>query len=246
MVLTSLRNIVAVGKLEMRARFSGTLGGSFWTVFSPLLTASAICFAASTKFAQAEARWYAVLAAYLVWVILTEQLTDLSRSFVSRDFLIKKIRANFSLSPLFQSAILMRSHIFFIAIVAVLCVYYGESASIWLFLKLLFDLSLLILALSWFFATLTVFIKDLPNLLSTIFQLLFWVTPIVWPSPTAKVFSFLQFFPTTYLIVETKGIFAAYDISQSSHLAFYSFVVFMAVTSYATFQRLKNFFVDEL
>jgi ABC-type polysaccharide/polyol phosphate export permease len=110
---------------------------------------------------------------------------------------------------------------------------------------------MLLSGISWFVASVNVYIKDMAHIVNIIVSMLFWATPIVWPYSMLQgnyryIALFNPFFYITegyrYTFIEKKWFF------EFPEMNFYFWTltgIIFAIGAY-TFHRLKRNFGDVL
>lgn len=211
--LASHRRLLwALVKRELRSRYAGSLMGVFWSFFNPALSIIVIVMVFSGLM-RANVEWmgqghgYAIYlcTGILPWSSLQEALQRSctvfieNQNFLKRDLFPKELLVA---QIVFTSTIhLLLGFAFFIPIAIVL----GVKPSPVLFtvlpclimLQAVFSLGLALLV-----STATVFLRDLSHLVGSLFTILFWMTPIVYPlSIIPKKFQVLvRLNPFTHII----------------------------------------------
>jgi len=249
--------IMVMARRETRYRYAGTMAGALWSVANPL---AMICvywfvFSVGLRVQPMEKAPFIVvfLGAYLPWSTFVEILSNSCACVSANPHLVKKVVFPTEVLPVVQIAVSMISHaallLLFMSVLAV----NGYPPSIYN-LQIFYYLPCLLvfsLGLAWLAAALTVFYRDVQQLVGLILTVWFWLTPVVWP------FSMLSGWPRLILTMNPLYyIVEGYRKSFITHVPFWAdpmaglcfwgitFVVFMF--GGLVFKRLKPEFADVL
>jgi len=179
-------------KQDLVDRYSGSILGGAWSFIQPLvnilifiLVFSNIMGAKLAAFGAEFSHYgYSIylVAGILAWTAFANSVIRITNIFKEKAGLIAKVNISLSLLPLYilltESVIFLISLAFFLFFL--LLIDFPISWH-WLFLPLLFLLQqLLAYSLGFLFATLSVFVRDIRELVNVMMQLWFWCTPIVY------------------------------------------------------------------
>ncbi|OYY17869.1 MAG: hypothetical protein B7Y59_11210 [Burkholderiales bacterium 35-55-47] len=175
---------------EFQSRYTNSLLGPAWPFLQPavMILIYTVVFSrlmqAKIPSLQGEASYSIFLCAGLVaWNLFAELLTRLTTLFVDNANLLKKVRFPWECLPVITLASGVLNHIIMTSLVFVVLLLLGGGAwGVWPHL-------LPVLALLVFFASglglvlalVNVFFRDVAQLLAITLQLLFWLTPVVYP-----------------------------------------------------------------
>jgi lipopolysaccharide transport system permease protein/teichoic acid transport system permease protein len=123
-----------------------------------------------------------LMAGMVPWFFFAESLQSATQSVLSNSFLVKKVVFRVSLLPIIQIISALSIHIFFIAFLFGMFLYYGYTPSLyWLQIPYYVVCTiLLVLGLSWMTSSVVVFFRDLGQIVGMVIQFGFWLTPIFW------------------------------------------------------------------
>ncbi len=188
---------------DFKVRYKSTFMGYAWSVLHPLVLAL-IFFMFFRVFIRAQVEAYALylIAGLFPWQWIANTCSGANMYFLGNSSLIKKVR--FQPAMLVLTGVLNESIHFVCAVPVVLgfIVYFGKSLSIeWLWgLPVLLALQLLtMLGVGLLIATCNLFFRDLERLVTLGTQMLFYLTPIVYP---------LEMVPSEYVWVFYVNPFA--------------------------------------
>ena len=173
-------------------RYSGSLLGGAWSLVMPLIQILIFTLIFSKIMGMKLAMFGAELTEYgysiylvagvLAWNAFSTTLARTSGVFLDKAGLIKKVPLSLKLLPLYipisETVIFLIAYSFFAAFLWLI----GYSFSLfWLWLPLIYFLhQLMAWAAGFFFAILSVFIRDTRQLVDVCLQVWFWGTPIVY------------------------------------------------------------------
>lgn len=178
-----LRFSWTLAKMKLRAQYRGSIIGPFWITIS-----SAIFFLGLGLIYSYL--WKAELADYLpwlmtgfsVWIFISQSITESCNIFISAEPLMKRRQMPLS-SYVFQHMFYLG--MFFAHLAPILMIaFLVSSVGSWLHLLVL-PLSITIYAINLYFLTIVLGLicarfRDLQQAITTMLQLLFFMTPIIW------------------------------------------------------------------
>ncbi len=182
---------------ELKARYRGSVLGFFWSLVNPLLLLAVYSFVFGyiipNRLESIQPYGVFLICGLFVWIWTNTSVLDGTMALISNASLIRK--ATFPIEilpavPAFSNLIHLLLSFPIIAGALLIARYNGYAVGGWtvvLVPLLLFFHLVLILGLSLGFAALHVHFKDMRDLLINLFQLLFFLTPILYPLSFVKV-----------------------------------------------------------
>lgn len=178
---------------ELRLRYLGTFTGAAWALLQPLFQLLIYSYVFSTIFQArlpsnefGELRFVTFLAIGLwPWMVFSDGLSRASTSIIDNAGLLGKVsvpRPVLVVAPLVATTIL---HATGFGVVLLVLSLGGWAVLDWkaLLLPILFvALFVFTLGMAMLFAALSVFVRDLTHALAQILMLLFFLTPVLYPS----------------------------------------------------------------
>ena len=194
-----------------------------------------------------------LICAMVPWLFISETLITSSSSLIQYSYLIKKTSFKVGIIPLIKIFTAFIIHLFFVVVIAVIAVLYGFSPSIyWIqIFYYLFAAFVLLAGIGWLVSALTVFVRDIGNLITVATSVLFWATPIIWPYGMLQgnykyIALFNPFFYITegyrYTFLERTWFFEYQEMA----IFFWTFTGLLFLAGAMVFQRLKPHFADVL
>ena len=237
---------------ELKVRYKGSILGFFWTFLNPLLQLIIYTIVFSVILKSSIKNFHIYLFVGLVpWIFFTTCIQAGSISIVTNKDLVKKIYFPRIVLPIATvNAAFM--NMIYTMIVVILTVFFSEIGLSWYILLLPFIMILqyiMVLGITFVFAALNVFFRDLEYILSIVLMAWFYLTPIVYtidmvPKEYREIF-FIN--PMTSIIMFYREILyykKIPDFSFFSNIVLYSIV--MIFIGYFIFEKLQKSFAEEL
>jgi len=243
---------------EMRARYAGSMLGALWQILNPLalIAIYAIVFAElmRARLPGVEDRFgYAIFvcSGLLAWNMFSEILLRSQVMFVENANMLKKASFPRSCLPtiVVGSALANFAVVYgvFLALLVVVGRFPGAVtivALVPLALLVLLGSSLGVLA-----GTVHVFFRDVGQVLGVMLQLLFWLTPIVYPLAAlpGQYAGWVTYNPVTPIVQSLQGIFVHRTApALESLLPPLVLAVALGAVAWLAFRRQAPYVVDEL
>jgi len=175
---------------EIRGRYAGSLGGLLWSVLTPLFNMLIYIFVFSVilkmrlRITETGTDSFVVylMAGLLPWMAFSEAMLAAGGTFISRADLITKVSFPIQLLPLSNVTVTFLLNSLGLLIYLGYLALVGKSGLGWFWLPLImaihffFTLGLVILT-----ASLSVFIRDISQLMGLLISLWLYLTPILYP-----------------------------------------------------------------
>lgn len=254
----NLRNLVfKLVKQDFKAKYIGNNLGILWAFIQPVITICIFWFVFQVGFKSKPVDDFPfilwLITGILPWFFITDGIQTATTSIVENSYLVKKIVFRVSLLPIVKIISAFLVHIFFIAFMFSMFMFYGYTPSIyWLqILYYLFVAIVFLLAFSWLSSSIIVFFKDVGQIINMFIQFGFWGTPIFWS---------YKILPEKYMwVVEYNPIFyivEGYRDSMINNIWFWDklsvglyywcFTLILLIVSVITFKKLRPHFADVL
>ena len=262
-IFTSLTHhyqlIWQMSKREVVGRYKGSILGLTWSFFNPLLMLVIYTIVFNTIFksrwdSASESRTEFALVLFVGMIIhgiLAEVLTRTPVLIVANVNYVKKVVFPLEILPW----IMMGSNLFhaLISIVVWLLIYLIANHHIqWtvIFLPILvFPLLLFAMGLSWFLASLGVYIRDTSQVTAVIASIMMFLSPVFYPVSRLpepyQIWLYLN--PTTFIIEAARDVLIWGRLPDFNGLIIYYTVSIMVVwLGYIWFQKTRRGFADVL
>ncbi len=203
------RLVVQMTVYELRVRYIGTVGGFVWILINPLATGLIywLVFAYGLKLRGPEGSSFIIffMTGLAPWLMFAETISTSTNALVKNRNLITKVVFPTEILPITHVLASLASHAVMIVIVLVIIIAKGQPiADQWpQIFYFLFASMLFALGVSWFLASLNIFMRDLTYVMPVLLNIWFWVTPIVWPAeimnpPIRQIMTLLN--PMYYIV----------------------------------------------
>ena len=262
MLITLYKNNYLFWKLvkrDIRQRYQGSVLGMLWSIIVPILMLIIYTFFFSEVF---QAKWdidtsdkYQFAVVLFCGLCVFNMISDvMSRSTVliaSNTNYVKKVIFPLEILPAVTvcSALFNCVISFAILIIAKLILYHDISSTLYMIILAMIPLIILSLGIGLFIAAISVYLKDVANVISVLITVLMYVSPVFFPlSSIPKSMRIIcGVNPMTYIIENFRNVvlfgecldWNFYFISCGVAVAFY-------FTGKAVFMRVKEGFADVL
>jgi len=244
-----LSNLV---KKDLRTRYKGSVLGFLWTFVNPILQLIVYTMVFSIIMKVNVDKFYIYLFIALVpWIFFTSSIQGSSASIIANKDLIKKIYFPRLIIPISVVNASFMNMIFSMLIVFVALILSGIGLSRYIFMLPIIMMIeyLFTLGLSFVFAAVNVFFRDLEHILGIIIMGWFYLTPIVYTTDMVPQ-EYLWIFklnPMVPIMDVYRQILYYKQLPSFNGLGLiFIFSIAMIVIGYYIFQKLQKNFVEEL
>lgn len=172
-----------LGSQDIRQRYRRSTLGPFWLTISLGVTVGALGFLYGSLFKQPIDDYLPYLAAgFVVWALISGLINDGTRAFIDSDGLIRQLSAPLSIyvyRTVWTNALIFLHNIVVFFVVALV---FLKPLS-WTLVLVAPALALLLLNGIWLgllLGLVSVRFRDIPQIISSVVQVMFFVTPILW------------------------------------------------------------------
>lgn len=186
LALKNRRMLLNLIKSDFKNRYLGNHLGIVWAFIQPLVMVAVYWFVFTKGFRAGAVSnvpfllW--LLAGMVPWFLLNDAIISSSNAITSQAFMVKKIVFEVKLLPLVKIGSAVLVNLAFWVFLLVVCFLYGFYPNLW-WLQLLYYLICIIaisLSLGLLFSAIMPFWPDIGQIITVIFQVLFWATPVMW------------------------------------------------------------------
>ncbi len=249
----------ALVRREVAGRYRGSVMGMLWSLFNPIFMLAIYTFVFSVVF---KARWsvgsdskteFALMlfAGLMVFSLFSECLNRAPGLVVGNTNYVKKVV--FPLDVLAWVALGSALFHFIISLsvwlIAYAILFGAPNATVLLLPLVVFPLILLTLGVTWFLASLGVFLRDVGQVISVLIPVLMFMSPIFYPvSALPEAYQgYLRMNPLTPVIEQARAVLFLGQLPNLMQLAVHglaSLVIFWL--GFAWFQMTRKGFADVL
>lgn len=252
------RNIIYRMSLnDFKAKYSNSFLGILWAYIQPMLTIIVfwIVFQLGFKNPPIEGipyiTWF--VPGYVPWLFFSDILIGSTNCLQEYSYLVKKVKFKVSILPIVKIISALYIHIFFIIFIFLINSVYGNNLTIYSIQSLYYTAALIIfgLGLGSLLSSLTVFFKDIAQIVNIILQIGFWISPILWNVDQMQkpILTFLKINPLYYIINGYRESFIN-SVGFWEHpyltLYFWSITLVILIIGMFVFKKTRPFFADEL
>lgn len=242
---------------DFKTKYSGSLFGILWAFAQPLVTILVFWFVFEMGFKSAPIDdfsyilWF--IPAYIPWIFFNDILMSSANCLYEYNYLVKKVKFRVSILPIMKIVSAFFVHIFFVLFIFFIYFLYGYKINIYFFQAFYYTFALIIfsMGLSWAVSALSVFFKDMAQLISMFLQIGFWITPIFWNADKMQpwVAQILKINPIYYIIRGYRDSFV-YKIPFwhriNTSIYFWSLTIILFIGGALIFKKLRPHLADEL
>jgi lipopolysaccharide transport system permease protein len=249
---------VLLASLTIRNIKSGYLGsvlGITWILIEPLVYVLLLWFFFTKALKVQPPQGYPfvpwLMTSMCLWNFFTLTLAASTGTFRQHSFLLKRAEFNMSVLPVINIFSGLVIHGIALLILISLLLFSDIHPTLyWLqAFYYLFATAILLLGLCWITSSLSLFIKDVGNVIGVLMQIGFWISPIFWsPETFPKDLRFLvELNPMTYLMEGYRKSFLYAqpfweDIKAMAY--FWSLTIVVLAIGAFTYRRLRPHFGD--
>ncbi|SET22839.1 lipopolysaccharide transport system permease protein [Nitrosomonas marina] len=246
---------------EITSRYRGSILGLLWSFVTPLLMLAiytfvfSVVFKARLELADGTDNRFefamVLFAGLIIFNLFSECMTRAPALILNNVNYVKRIIFPLEILPwITLGAALFHTGISFLVLFAfLLCI--GQSL-FWTALLLpvvIFPFILLTMGLSWFLASIGVFVRDISQFIGLVLTMLLFMSPIFYPASALpeSVRAYLFLNPLTFIIEQTRAVILFGQLPDWAGMAVYYAIGFLvAWGGLAWFQKTRKGFGDVL
>lgn len=185
-------------KNDFRARFAGSYLGLFWAFIQPLITIGLYWFVFQVGLRSGNVSDHPfilfLMGGLVPWFYFSESWNGATGSLIEYNYLVKKVVFNVGMLPALKVASALFVHLFFVAVIMLMCLLYGYGFDLYMIqvLYYVFCTAFLVLGLSYITAACTVFFRDMAQIVGIVLTIGVWITPIMWTPAAAEMSGVVQ------------------------------------------------------
>jgi ABC-type polysaccharide/polyol phosphate export permease len=254
-VLEQRRLILALSIRNFKSSFLGSALGITWVIIEPLIYVFLLWFffTKAMKVPPPEnvefVPW--LMTAMAIWNFFSLTFSTSVTTFKNYSYLLKRPQFDISILPIVNILSSIYVHvIFLLLLIIVLLAGNIKPSFFWLqSIYYLFATCILLLGLSWITASISLFLKDVGNIVSVLVQIGFWISPIFWSlnSFPPKFRFLLELNPLSYILEGYRKSFLFHEpiwLDLSGAVYFWSITIVILFFGAITFKKLRPHFGD--
>jgi lipopolysaccharide transport system permease protein len=251
--------LVQLSKRGIQSRYRGSVLGMFWSLLTPLLMLLVYSFVFSVVF---KAKWnhpgaedanfgVILFSGMIIHALFSEPMVLSSTSITGNTQYVKKVV--FPLEIMAWSTTIVASFqaliSFFILIIFMLLSGMTIHPTLLLFPVVVAPLILFSIGLGWILSSLTVFVRDIAQLVGIVSTIALFISPVFYPVERLPLpwQTIIYLNPISYIVDQMRRIAIYGEMPDWGGLGIYTLVsLLVAWTGLNIFQRLRAGFADVL
>ena len=249
--------VFGLAKNDFKVRYAGSYLGKIWALIQPVVTTLLYWFVFQMGFRAGSVEnapyvlW--LMAGLIPWFYLPEAVSGSTNSLIEYSYLVKKVAFHISILPVVKVVSALFIHVFFLGLVMLIFAFYGYYPDLYTvqILYYLVCMVVLVLGVAYIVSALTVFFRDLRQIINIALQIGIWVTPIMWQhtmlSPNLQMIMKLN--PVYYIVSGYRDCLinkTAFWQHGAWTLYFWAFAFGLLLIGTKLFNKLKIHFADVL
>jgi teichoic acid transport system permease protein len=249
---TNRHLVSSLARQDFRRTHAGTAAGLAWAVLTPLvpLLIYTVIFSLGLRLSLGRVPYVLGFAsAYVPWVLISTGITAGIGSIIDRRYLVKRVR--FPLQIISASSIIVQSlpHAVLLLLTIVASVASGHARAPQLLLLPYFYVCSVALALgiAMMLSGLAVVVRDVQQLVPSLINVWFWITPIAWAASSLPVRgrTLLVLNPAAYVVSGYRYALmprAFAPPTANETIVFWMIAASLLLSGAAMFRRLRPHF----
>lgn len=245
-------------KSDFKNRYLGNHLGIVWAFIQPLVMVAVYWFVFTKGFRNGAVSnapfllW--LLAGMVPWFLLNDAIINSSNAVTSQAFMVKKIVFEVKLLPIVKIGSAVIVNLAFWLLLLLVCFAYGYYPNLW-WLQLFYYMFCIVsisLSIGLLCSAIMPFWPDMGQILSVIFQVLFWATPVMWNQDLvieSKWWFIVKANPFAYIVNGFRDTLIGHVPFWHHYSVMIYFWIFTSVMYWLgnrTFNKLRPHFADVL
>ena len=188
--LDFLKRTIFFAKNDLKKRYAGSALGAIWAYVQTAMMVLIYWFVFQYGLRNGAVDgvpflpWF--IAGLMPWLMFSDTINSCMGCMTEYSYIVKKVVFNIDIIPASKIAVCLFIYIFFFAVVVIVTLCNHLYTGLYTFQALfyLFAELMLVIPIAYAVCTISVFFKDLGQIVSIILNMLMWATPIVWPATT--------------------------------------------------------------
>ncbi|CAM3782585.1 MULTISPECIES: ABC transporter permease [Paenibacillus] len=240
---------------DFKSKYVGSYLGIIWAFVQPIATTFVFWFVFQVGLRVGAVSNDVPFALWLIlglvpWFFFSDAVNSATSCFYEYNYLVKKIQFNIGILPIVKIFSAFFVHVAFIILFILIYYSYGGSLDIIKILGFLyytFCNILLIIGIVFITSSISVFVKDINQVVAIVLQFGMWLTPIMWS--TELIPNNLKFlFEINPLFYVTEGyrtlLFDGEFLPSYNSFLFWFITLGLLIVGWTVFKRSKPHFAD--
>lgn len=249
--------ILNLAKNDFKTKYAGSYLGIVWAFVQPVVTILVYWFVFQVGFRSGQPTQYpyvlVLVCGIIPWFFFSDALNGGSNSLLEYNYLVKKIVFNIDILPVIKVLSAMFVHIFFVVFTLILSACYGYYPTFYTLQIVYYSVCTFIISLGIAYLTsaITVFFRDITQIINIILQVGIWLTPIMWdiniiPPSFRMIFKLNPIYYVVNGYREAVLMRTGFWSNPLWTLYFWIVTIVMFVIGSSVFKKLKVHFADVL
>lgn len=264
-LIKSRKLVWNLAKNDIRKKFAGSYFGVIWAFVQPTITVLLYWFVfekglnskATDLRTGIEIPFVLWLMAGLVpWFYFQEAMNGGTGVLVEYSYLVKKVVFQIDILPVVKMISALFTHMFFVAFAVVIFACMGYYPNLYMLQMIYYSICMILFTTGLVYATsaVTVFFRDMKEVVAIVLQIGMWVTPIMWNFESMVqipgwAVTLLKLNPMYYIVSGYRdALINRIGFWENPGLTVYFWIVTAALLLLGTavFRRLRPHFADVL
>ena len=244
-------------KKDFQVRYLGSYLGILWAFIQPIVTIFILWFVFQIGFRSQPVENFPfilwLVTGMFPWFFINDSITSAAGSIMENSFLVKKVVYRVSLLPIIKLISALIIHLFFVGLLFVMYAAYGYKPTIYTLqvVYYIFAACCFLTGIAWLTSALSVFLKDVGQIIGMLLQFGFWGTPVLWSYKLIpdQYLLLLKLNPAYYIVEGYRNCFIYHVwFWETPHITLYYWAVtgFVMIGGAVAFRKLRPHFADVL
>lgn len=260
-LFSSKRLIFNLAKNDFKTKYAGSYFGIIWAFIQPTVTILVYWFVFQVGFRATPVDASGMQVPFVLWLIagivpwffFSEALMNATNSMIEYSYLVKKVVFKISILPVVKVFSSLFVHLVFVMITISIYTMMGFIPTIYMLqiLYYTFCMFIFVLGLSYATCAISIFFRDLVQMINIFLQVGIWMTPIMWSYTRIPAgYHWIIKLNPMYYIIEGYRDSLIYKISIleniNATIYFWVITIFLFIIGTMIFNKLKVHFADVL
>lgn len=254
-LLNNRRLIIRMAGYELKNRYASTAIGALWALIQPILMILVFWYVATrglkVTFDAGTPFILVMFSGFVPWMLFSDAITGATNSITNYSYMVRKVSFPIHILPAVSLCASVLVHVVLFIVLLMMLAWYGLYPRLGSLMVLYYLVAALLftLGLGWFLAALHVFSRDVGQALNSALNIMFWMTPILWPATNIQGLTkiVLQMNPM-YFVVEgyRAALLPGRDgfVMWPLDLYFWALTLILLVAGATVFRRFEADFAD--